>query len=168
MTSAAVGAERDVRRRTRYVHPGQIAVSVEAVALSTILGSCVAVCLWDWRRAWGGMNHFLLPQQHTRTSASPRYGDTALKMLVNRLSALGSGPADLQAKVFGGASVLPALSEGSRRLGAQNIDLALRLLDELGIPLVATDVGGLTARRLVFQTDDGAAWVRTVARSDDE
>jgi chemotaxis protein CheD len=168
MTSAAALPEPGMRRRTRYVHPGQIAVSVEPVALSTILGSCVAVCLWDWRRGWGGMNHFLLPEQHARTSASPRYGDTALKMLLNRLSALGSEPDDLQAKVFGGASVLPGLSASGGRLGAQNIDLALLRLEEHRIPLVATDVGGFAARRLVFQTDDGAAWVRTVARSGDE
>ena len=167
MTSAAVPADR-VRRRTRYVHPGQLAVSAEPIALSTILGSCVAVCLWDWRRGCGGMNHFLLAEQHARTSASPRYGDTALKMLLDRLAAIGSEPADLQAKVFGGASVLAGLGAGAGRLGALNVALAERLLQEHGIPVVAADVGGLTARRLVFQTDDGAAWVRTVARSGDE
>jgi len=26
-----------------------------------VLGSCVAVCLWDKRRGVGGMNHFVLP-----------------------------------------------------------------------------------------------------------
>jgi chemotaxis protein CheD len=89
-------------------------------------------------------------------------------MLLNRLSALGSEAADLQAKVFGGASVLAAFGAGGGRLGALNVALAERLLHEQGIPVVAADVGGLSARRLVFQTDDGAAWVRTVARSGDE
>jgi chemotaxis protein CheD len=155
-------------RRTRYVHPGQVIVAAEPVLLSTILGSCVAVCLWDWRRGLGGMNHFLLARQQARAGASPRYGDTAMRLLLTRVLALGSSAADLQAKVFGGASVLPALDASGGRLGGANVELAKHVLEAHGIPVVASDVGGRAARHLVFQTDDGAAWVRTIARSGDE
>jgi len=151
-------------RRTRYVHPGQVFVSAEPTVLSTILGSCVAVCLWDARRRCGGMNHFLLPRQHSGQAPSTRYGDTALYVLLSRLLSLGCAAGDLQAKVFGGASVLPSLGAVAGRLGASNLELAHRLLTTLGIPVVAADEAGQAARRLIFQTDDGSAWVRTVSR----
>jgi chemotaxis protein CheD len=63
------------------------------------------------------------------------------------------------AKVFGGASVIGMMTSG-RRLGEENARLALRLLDELRIPVLDHDVGGGRGRKLVFFADEGTAWVR--------
>jgi len=80
-------------RPIAYVQPGQLVVSAVPRTLSTILGSCVAVCLWDPAVAAGGMNHYLLPSGPRAAAASPRFGEVAVPDLVQRLVGLGGdGP----------------------------------------------------------------------------
>jgi chemotaxis protein CheD len=127
-------------------------------SIVTILGSCVSVCLWDPGAGVGGMNHYLLPL-HVEREKSARFGSVAIPRLVEEVVTAGADPRRLQAKVFGGASVIGAFTRG-RRLGDENARLALESLDALGIPIIDQDLGGMKGRKLVFHSDDGAAWVR--------
>ena len=141
-----------------YLHAGQIAVAREPTAIVTVLGSCVAVCLWDPGSRVGGVNHFLLPH-HVERERSPRFGNVAVPQLVEAMVRAGASRARLVAKVFGGASVLGSLPH-ARRLGHENAALALHLLDEARIPVLDRDVGGERGRKLVFVSDEGTAWVK--------
>ncbi len=143
-----------------YLHPGQLFASAERSAVSTILGSCVAVCLWDPISKIGGINHYLLPLWTGQGTSSPRFGDVAVRDLLNKLLKLGSQKPRLQAKLFGGACVVEAFREGENHLGAKNVQAAEELLEKEGIPLVAHDVGGCRGRKLIFHTDNGTAWVK--------
>lgn len=143
-----------------YLHPGELYASKDACAVTTILGSCVAVCLWDPVSKIGGINHFLLPEWNKTTMPSPRFGDVAIKTLIDRLVALGAQRRRLEAKMFGGACVLQAFQERETHLGARNVGAAEQLLQDQGIPLVGSDVGGQKGRKLIFQIDDGTAWVK--------
>lgn len=143
-----------------YLHPGQLYVSADPSAVTTILGSCIAVCLWDPVLRVGGTNHYLLPECGSGSS-SPRFGNVAIRRLVEGMLSLGSQEQHLRAKVFGGACVLDAFVGGSH-LGAKNADLGLRILREEGIPVVAEDVGGRRGRKVVFHTDSGLALVRLI------
>ncbi|HET7789937.1 MAG TPA: chemotaxis protein CheD [Gemmatimonadales bacterium] len=145
-----------------YVHVGQLFVAPESRVVSTILGSCVAVCVWDVASGVGGLNHFLLPQCVENGISSPRFGNVAIHQLLDGIKRLGSQVSRLQAKIFGGASVIDAFAASRSSLGMQNVDLARRTLGQLGIPIVAEDVGGSQGRKLVFRTDDGSAWVRKI------
>lgn len=147
----------DPRRASVYLHAGQLYASAKPASVVTVLGSCVAVCLFDPRARVGGMNHYLLPLEPTR-EGSTRFGNVALRKLLDEVLALGARRGELRAKVFGGASVVRVL-EG-RTLGADNSELAFRLLRDAEIPVVEQDVGGRGGRKLVFHTDDGSAWVR--------
>ena len=147
---------------TAYVHVGQLFTSPKACTVTTILGSCVSVCLWDPTTGAGGLNHFLLPQCVENGISSPRFGNVAIHRLLDELAGLGSPRARLKAKVFGGASVIDAFQSANESLGMKNVDLARRLLSDAGIPIIAEDVGGAQGRKLVFQTGDGAAWVRKI------
>lgn len=149
-------------RLATYLHAGQLTAPSAPTAITTILGSCVAVCLWDATRRQGGMNHYLLPYWSGSEASSPRFGNVAVEGLLSALRRLGSASGDLQAKVFGGACVVPALMARGDHLGAKNVVLARKLLAERGIPVVAEDVLGQRGRRVVFHTDDGAAFVRFV------
>ncbi len=145
---------------TLYLHPGGLVVSVEPLCVTTILGSCVSVCLWDARLELGGLNHFVLPHEARAGLPTPqRYGNLALRALLDGLLALGSRPADLRARVYGGACVLAAFRGRERHLGAANVAVARRFLAQAGIPIVAQDTGGERGRRLVFHTRDGSAQV---------
>jgi chemotaxis protein CheD len=145
---------------TTFVHTGEIAVTSTSTLMSTILGSCVSICLWDPRTGAGGMNHFLLPDQVSNGMSTPRFGNVAVTALLSRLELLGARSAGLQAKIFGGASVLDNGVAHREALGARNAELARVLLTLAGIPIVAEDVGGTRGRKLIFRTGDGAAWVR--------
>ena len=49
-----------------FLYPGQVFVTRDPITISTILGSCAAVCLWDRHKKAGGMNHYLLPEGLTK------------------------------------------------------------------------------------------------------
>ena len=141
-----------------YLHAGQLHAASVPTAISTVLGSCVAVCLHDPVSKVGGMNHYLLPL-HVEREKSPRFGTVAIPQLIEAAVRAGASRGSLVAKVFGGASVIGAMGKG-RRLGEENALLALRLLEEAQIPVLDQDVGGPRGRKLVFLADEGTAWVR--------
>jgi chemotaxis protein CheD len=141
-----------------YLHAGQLFASAMPTAITTVLGSCVAVCLHDPATKVGGMNHFLLPL-HVEREHSPRFGTVAVPQLIDAVVRQGASRRTLVAKVFGGASVIGALSTG-RRLGEENARLAMRLLEEARVPVLDHDLGGSRGRKLVFFVDEGTAWVR--------
>ena len=145
---------------TTFVHTGEIATAASSTLLSTVLGSCVSVCLWDPATGAGGMNHFLLPDQVSNGMSTPRFGNVAVTTLLADLDRCGVPASKLRAKIFGGASVLDNGVAPREALGARNAELARVLLTLAGIPIVAEDVGGTRGRKLIFRTGDGAAWVR--------
>lgn len=144
-----------------YLLPADLAVADgdSPRTMMTILGSCVAVCLWDRRGSCGGMNHYLLPRRGPNAEATPRYGDVAIPMLISKLLALGALRQNLRAKIFGGAHVLPGFRADGRSLGADNVEVAIQLLHEEGVQTVSEDIGGTRGRKLAFNTVDGTALV---------
>jgi chemotaxis protein CheD len=142
-----------------YLAPGRLYASAEDAQVTTILGSCVAVCIWDAQAQVGGLNHFLLPSGRP---ASPRFGDSAIALLIGRLLELGAHRGRLSAKVFGGACVLEAFRADEWSLGARNVEIAREQLAAWSIPVVGEDVGGDLGRKLVFHVRTGAAWVRSI------
>lgn len=149
-------------REKIYVPPGGFSIARTPTAISTILGSCVSVCLWDPERRVGGLNHFLLPHWNEGDGASWRYGNAAIAGLIEVLVASGARASNLSAKVFGGARVLAAFSgtPGGGHLGSRNVEVAHQTLRRHAIPIVAEATGGERGRKLIFHTDDGSAWVK--------
>jgi chemotaxis protein CheD len=143
----------------RYLFPAEIFVSSAPVLISTILGSCVAVCLWDSRAAIGGMNHYLLPLWNGDGLATPKYGNIAIRQLVEKVVAKGGERKNIQAKIFGGAAMW-STTDGLFAIGLRNVALAEQQLQELQIPLVASDVGGTQSRKIFFNTGDGSVLLR--------
>ncbi len=149
--------------RNVYLHPGQVFASGEAVQVTTVLGSCVSVCLWDPASRVGGMNHYVLPRFVPSDSASPRFADVAMRELVDRLLHLGARRATLEAKVFGGACLSPTPGGwGKPHLGEQNVSRALAVLEKERIRVGAADTGGGRGRKLMFRTDDGTVWLKAL------
>ena len=156
---AALGSIQQ-SRSTIYLHPGQVYGEASPSEVTTILGSCVAVCLWDPVLGLGGVNHFLLPHWAGEGVSTARFGNVAVQRLIERLLDLGSSKQNLLAKVFGGACVLEAFRGNSKQLGDENVSVALHILQGEGIPVLTQDVGGHHGRKLKFQTDDGVAWLK--------
>jgi len=155
------GFEHDEKPTTapkHFLYPGQIFASREPVVITTILGSCAALCLWDSRRKIGGMNHYLLPEGEDSGPNRLRYGNVANPALLKELVALGAEIRDMQAKVYGGSSAFAA--NPLQSVGTRNSILAEEFLRETGIPLVGKDVCGKHGRKLIFQTQDGVTLIR--------
>jgi len=160
---------RPLARRT--IMPGEHAVSWEPAEISTLLGSCVAACIWDSHRHIGGMNHFMLPdvpvshQSDTSDSSRPlRYGLYAMERLINDLLVMGAKRENLVAKVFGGGNISGVL--GEHNIGRRNSDFVLEFLKKDQIKIGAVDMGGIHSRRVKFYTDSGKVRVFGVAVAD--
>ncbi|MGO9863053.1 MAG: chemotaxis protein CheD [Terriglobales bacterium] len=149
-------------RQRVFLLPGQLHVSPEPTQICTILGSCVSICLWDPQRLAGGMNHFLLPASREGEPASLRFADVATTALLEKLLLLGCRPRNLRAKIFGGSFMFQNQDRYTASLGANNVAAALWLMKNAGIPVAEQDTGGIKGRKIVFNTDDGAAWSRRV------
>ncbi|TDO96348.1 chemoreceptor glutamine deamidase CheD [Marinomonas balearica] len=142
----------DSRFNTEVVKvlPGQYYVSDVDEMITTLLGSCVAVCMYDEEAHVGGMNHFLLPERDQPgdfiLSSSARYGVHSMELLINHLIKLGARRNHLTAKIFGGASVLSCSSTSN--IGKNNVDFTKCYLKNEGIPISGQDVGESCPRRV--------------------
>ena len=118
------------------------------VVLTTVLGSCVACCLYDPRSRVGGMNHFLLSDGDT---ADERYGLFAMEQLVNAMLVAGATRSGLRAHLYGGAN----LHAGLAAIGQGNIAFAQDFLEQGRIPVIRSSLGGSGARRVDFRAAEG-------------
>jgi chemotaxis protein CheD len=145
------------------LHPGDVVFSRQPKQIVAILGSCVAVALWDPESGAGGMNHYLLPRWRGGAE-SAKYGDVANLQLLARFEKDGVPLSRLRAKVFGGACVMKALCDRPNPLGDENVAAAREFLEAHGISIDEEHVAGKSGRRVVFDTCDGTASVRRVGR----
>jgi chemotaxis receptor (MCP) glutamine deamidase CheD len=130
--------------------------------VKTLLGSCIAVCLFDPITHVGGMNHFMLPTGGEGSAADrTRFGVHAMDYLIGTMVKLGADRRRLVAKIFGGAHVLD-LPESAGGVPQQNIAFIRGFLEAEGVPLVAEDVGGYHPRHVRFYTHSGRAQVKRV------
>jgi chemotaxis protein CheD len=144
-----------------YLHPGNLFVTRSPVEITTVVGSCVAVCLWDRALKAGGINHYVLPGA-IGTLATLRHGERAMNELIERMIKLGAGSRTLRARLFGGSCVIDAFRASGSDLGSKNVQVARRLLNAHRIPIIQEDVGGSNGRKIVFTTADGEALVKSL------
>ena len=139
------------------------ATSEKEVVISTLLGSCVSVCLMDPAAGVAGLNHFMLPRRISLNGAGfsddARYGVHAMEIMIARMMELGAWRNNLRAKIFGGGRVMDTLLSN---VAQANIDFALAYLKAEGIPVVAGDVGGRGGRKLYFFPDSFAVFIKRI------
>lgn len=129
------------------------------------LGSCVAIMLYDKETKIGGMAHVLLPSRSlARDATNPaKFPETAVPLLIQRMTQLGADPRRLVAKLAGGASMFAALmTPGTIQMGERNIVASRNALRDAAIPIVAEAVGGGQGRSVRFHLIDGSIEIRTV------
>ena len=143
------------------VLPGEYFVAKEDLVVMTVLGSCIAACIWDSRLRIGGMNHFMLPEGGGDTSG--RYGSYAMELLINELVKMGSSREYMQAKVFGGGAVVAGMT--SMNVGERNTKFVLDYLATERIPVVSKDVMDIYPRKVVFFPVSGKAMVKRLAHA---
>lgn len=137
-----------------FLYPAELYLSKAPYQINTILGSCVAVCLFDPVLNIGGMNHFMLPYWNGQGLASPKYGNIANEKLLDKMLSLGCNKNNLKAKIFGGGEVIETQIV-QFHIGARNIEVARLFLEEKKIPIISSSVGGKLGRKIEFFTSTG-------------
>ncbi len=129
----------------------------EGTVLSTVLGSCVGVCLYSSHRKAGGLLHLMMASAG-KMATDPRfkktkYADTGIPELIHTLKiSFGVDPQNLVAKLFGGAKILKSVQ---KNIGEENIIAVKAVLKEYGIPVQAAKLGGENGCRIKFFIDTG-------------
>lgn len=147
--------------KEHYLFPCMVFCSREPYVVTTVLGSCVSVCLFDEAKKYGGINHYMLPFWNGHGLESPKFGNIAIAKLIEEMTNLGCDKKKLKAKIFGGGKVLAGHSEGMN-VGARNVDVAVELLEAHEISVIASSVGDIFGRKILFNTSTGQIMMKKV------
>ncbi|MHB8623685.1 MAG: chemotaxis protein CheD [Sulfuricaulis sp.] len=159
-------AEIDQALSRVTINIGGLRASRKPLLLDTVLGSCIAACLYDPVFGVGGMNHFMLPEgADPGNPTSTRYGVNAMELLISDLMKLGADRRRFQAKIFGGGHVLN-IRESLNGVPQQNIDFVRRFLETEQIPVVREDLGGYQPRRVLFHTHTGRVFLKYLGNNE--
>ncbi len=148
-----------------FLYPGQLVVTKNAMEITTLLGSCVSVCLFDPISRIAGINHFLLPVNDKYKSEIEKYGDTSMEFMLDKILSMGSNQSDIVAKVFGGGEILPG-KNSNFNIGKKNIEVALNFISDHEIKVISKSVGGIVGRKVIFNTLTGIVRHKYLASSE--
>ncbi len=138
----------------QLLYPADIFVDKSPHIVSTVLGSCVSVCLYDRVLQRGAINHFILPLWNGHDLSTMKYGNLAIIRILEELLILGSKYEDIEAGVFGGAEVLTG-APTNFHIGRRNARIAVEILNEFKIPIIQSNLGGNRGRKIIFNTLTG-------------
>ena len=156
-----------IPEKDHYLYPGNLIASTTPHIVTTVLGSCISVCMWDKILKIGGINHYMLALWNGEGLATPKYGNIAIPKLYEKLLMYGSKHHNIQAKVFGGGEVIN-VSSSIMNIGQRNADLAFDMLKSMKIPVISSDVGGRTGRKLIYNTQTGTVLMKKLRSQVDD
>jgi chemotaxis protein CheD len=140
----------------KFIHSGQLYVAARPSYIHTVLGSCIAVCIYDSKTGISGMNHYLLPLWNNDGLQSPKYGNIAIPKLIEAMEAVGCQKRDMVVKIFGGASPNDMQhTNENMMIGKRNYQIAIEILQQYNIKIVAQDIGGIRGRKIVMDSVSG-------------
>lgn len=153
--------------------PGEYHATYFKKIISTLVGSCVAVALFDKERKIAGLNHFMLPKALTERekfylSNAGKYGMYAMELLINEMIKIGAVKKSLAAKVFSGAKIVDSLNNTSVSISESNVEFAFDYLKAEGIPVVSSDTGGSCARQILCFTESSKVLLRRITGTDSQ
>lgn len=132
------------------------------------LGSCIGIAIWDSAAGIGGLAHIMLPDSTAIRNSGQniaKFADTGIAELVRQMELKGAKRMRMKAKLAGGATMFTATCKSDMvQVGLRNAEASARKLKELGIPVVAQDVGANYGRTVVFYPETGMYHIRAVGK----
>lgn len=156
-----------------YLKPGEMFMMEKPALISTVLGSCIAVTLYNKRLGFAGICHALLPHckrknyrnkiedllddECHKCSEAFKYADCSVSMMAEAFFRFGITPEETEVRLFGGATMMsnPKQSEGNTAVGHQNVTIARKVIADCRLVLASFDVGGTVGRKIIFNTKTG-------------
>lgn len=147
------------------ISPGELYVTRSPEQIVTVLGSCIAACIRDYKTGVGGMNHFMLPDSEASNGfgslVEARYGNFAMEALINGILKHGGARNRLEIKLFGGARMIAGLSD----VGKQNVEFVEAYLRAEQFSVESKDLGGDRARLVHYWPATGRVRVKWVRKN---
>jgi len=146
-----------------YLKPAEMHVTDKPSVVRTILGSCLAVTMFNQRLGFSAICHALLPSPDSQDADNHepfnknRYVESVLPEMIRKMREQGIEPNEIEVKVFGGADLMssPEERKSHRPVGKLNVALALQILETQGFQVSVKDVGGTVGRKIFFYTHSG-------------
>jgi two-component system chemotaxis response regulator CheB len=151
-----------------FLQPGELAFQKEPAHITTIVGSCISVCIWDKDLHYGGMCHYYLPTRSQQHSPDNNYGEKAIPNLLKKFKHAGSLHRSLVAKIVGGGHVIDVELGSDRDVGDANIKIAVETLGKFAIPIVGRAIGGQHGKKVSFNTATGLVEFQNLRRQSDK
>ncbi len=150
----------------KTIHPGELYLTRKACKITTLLGSCVSVTVFNRHYRFGGMNHFMMPRQYraSKDKTDYRFGDLSTRALLDRMLRVDSDKRHLEVKLFGGGMVVEALEKAN--IGEKNVKVAREIIAEYGLTAAAESVQHEHGLKLIFNNYTGQVWVKPIQRGE--
>jgi chemotaxis protein CheD len=150
-----------------YLHPNEMYWGDGETRIKTVLGSCIAICMWHPGLKIGGMSHSLLPTRRNpedkKIKADPRFVDEAVDLFSTEVSRVGLAPAEFKVKIFGGANLISTNRE-ELTIGEQNREIAYTALGKHGFFVFSEHTGGTETRNVILDLWSGETWLRRITK----
>ena len=141
-----------------FLLPGEFYFGSEYHKVRTLLGSCVAITMWNRRLKVGGMCHFKLPSRNNAFSVvlNGNYGEEAIQLFLQHMKHYMLKPRDMRVGVYGAGNMFKEIiKDDFKSISAQNINLVHTLLPDLGFTIHNESLGGNVSRRISLDLDNG-------------
>jgi chemotaxis protein CheD len=146
-----------------FLKPGELYISDIPTVVSTILGSCIAVTIFNKRLKTGGICHAMLPRSPYENEYSVfRYADSSIFYMLNKFEMMGIRKDEIEVKVLGGADVIGRINEDTVSIGRKNIEIAMEIIRNENLQLTVSDVGGKMGRKVHFYTHTGKVLLKRI------
>lgn len=153
----------DAGIRKVYLRPGELYVAREPAIISTVLGSCVSVTIHSGQSGVSGMCHAIMPTKGVSFEEPAfHYVDCAVDYMMKVFNGLGADNSEMVIKLFGGSDMLGRNERHQRNIGAQNVEMAKRVLYARGFSLRMSDTGGKLGRKIIFNTMTNEVFLKRI------
>ena len=159
-------------KKLNIIYPGEYFFTREDELIGTLLGSCVAICLYDEANPMGAMNHYMLPGRIAQGSATDvdvaKYGLNSINTIIRLMLDNGASRKTMTARIFGGGNMLKSMSTDGRisLIPSANVRVARLILEMEDIPIISSDVGEDYTRKIIFDTHTGKVYLRKMKGED--
>ncbi len=144
--------------------PGDRFVTREDCVIMTVAGACGVVCLYDAEKMIGGMGSFIVPGRidpgKLASDEMSGRGIVEMEFLIGEIVKLGGNRKNLAASLFG--SAITAENTGFAGVIESNVRFLKEYFALEKIPVVVSDLGGDTRRKVQFSIADGSTECETV------
>ncbi len=142
--------------RRVYLQPGELHLAGEPAVVSTVLGSCVALTIWDPVSHSAAVSHCVLPGcgRPGEERAPGRYVRCCVPRMLSWFDRRKIQRDRLKIQLIGGAT---GLFQPGATVGEQNVAAAIEAVSHAGLDIRDRFVGGRNGRKLVFHSASGEA-----------